>query len=200
MTTKKSKKNNVLVEEFLLPTDQGAAALMMGLQKPGYIFDRMERKNEKVKVYFIKKDAAKFEEERKREEEKQEALDALALQYDTVNEIWLFWAGIVLPEMRHLQSIKMVSREHEKQTKKLRTMEQTFVKRFSAKELDEENLQNLNNAHKRIVKRNLGKNYEFSESLVKDIEKDLRQYANDKKLGIDRSIDMIIESVKKMWE
>lgn len=51
-----SKKNpNELVEQFTVPADQGAAAFMAGLSKPGYEFVKMERKGTKVKVYFKKK-------------------------------------------------------------------------------------------------------------------------------------------------
>jgi hypothetical protein len=197
---KKNKKNDVLVEEFLLPTDQGAAALMMGLQKPGYIFDRMERKSEKVKVYFIKKDAATFENERKREEEKEKALDAIAIQNKISTTIWGFWAGVVMSDMRQLPSMKALEIERRNQGDKLYDMRNGFAERFSEKELDEVNLENLSSVDKRIVKRRLVIDYQLPKELIESIEEDVSKYGQEKKRLIDSSVSAVIEVSKNLWK
>ena len=50
----KKKDPDTLVETITVQPTQGAAALVAGMSKPGYAFDRMERAGTKVKVYFRK--------------------------------------------------------------------------------------------------------------------------------------------------
>jgi len=50
-----NKNPNKPQEQNTVPADQGAAAFMAGVSKPGYEFVKMERKGTKVKVYFKKK-------------------------------------------------------------------------------------------------------------------------------------------------
>lgn len=51
----KKKNPDTLVETFSVRPDQGAAAFVAGLSKPGYEFVRMERVGTKVKVHFRRK-------------------------------------------------------------------------------------------------------------------------------------------------
>lgn len=48
---------DILIEHFTVREDQGAVALMVGLQKPGYTMEKIDRNGTKVEVNFRKNNA-----------------------------------------------------------------------------------------------------------------------------------------------
>jgi hypothetical protein len=125
------KKEEVLIEEFTVQPEQGAVAFMIGLQKPGYTLDKIERMGTKVKVYFVKNKNVSNKEIKRLENMDKALIEIAKLMFIQV-KLWDFIVDSVTPKMRaEIPTIEDIQKERVAIIRKIDSLKNDFLKKFS---------------------------------------------------------------------